>query len=131
MCTSKLPDLSVYTNIHLLQFPFWKSLYINFTISQTLYLNEISCTVKDIFVVYLCYYYSTRIVILRSAVIFNVANLLSYAGRNLAYKLSFAFTSFFFCFATFSSNFLLIYLNKSKISLMLRLWEKKKVFLLI
>lgn len=80
----------------------------------------------DIFVVYLCYYYSIRIVILLSAVIFNVPNLLSYAGRNLAYKLSFAFISFFFCFASFRSNFFLIYVNQSKISLMLRLWKKKK-----
>lgn len=55
---------------------------------------------------------------LLSAVIFNVPNLLSYAGRNFAYRLDFAFISFFFCFTSFSSNFLLIYLNQTKISLM-------------
>lgn len=65
---------------------------------------------------------------LLSAAIFNVPNLLSYAGRNLAYRLDFAFISFFFCFASFSSNFLLIYLNHIKISLM---YSEKKVFLLV
>lgn len=66
---------------------------------------------------------------LLSAAIFNVPNLLSYAGINLAYRLGFAFISFFFCFASFSSHFLLIYLNKTKISLMYT--GKKKVFLLL
>lgn len=53
-----------------------------------------------------------------SDVIFNVPNLVSDAGRQFASKLGFAFTSFFFCFASFISNFLLIYLNQMKINLM-------------
>lgn len=56
--------------------------------------------------VYLCYHYSARIVMLLSAVIFNVPNLLSYAGINLAYSLGFALISFFFCFASYSPHFL-------------------------
>lgn len=54
---------------------------------------------------------------LLSAVVFNVPNLLSYAGINLAYRLSFVLIYFFFYFASFSSHFLLIYINQTKISL--------------
>lgn len=64
---------------------------------------------------------------LLSAVIFNVLNLLSYAGINLACRLGFALISFFFCLASFSSHFLLIYLNQIEISLMYT--GKRKVFL--
>lgn len=130
----KILELSIYTNFHLLQLPLWKFLctYINkfVTIFQRSYLNEINHIMRTFLLAYLCYHYSTRKVMLLSAVIFNVPNLLSYAGINLTYRLDFAFISFSFCFASFSSNFLLIYLNQTKRSLMYA--EKtKKVFLLV
>lgn len=125
----KTSELSVYTNFHLLQFPLWKFLciYINITIFQRLYLNEINHTVRTFLLAYLCYHYSARIVMLLSAVIFNVPNLLSYAGINLECRLGFAFISFFFYFASFTSHFLLIYLNQTKITFIYTGGKKKGI----
>lgn len=104
-----------FTSISTLEITFF---YNNFTICQSLYLNEMNYAVKNTLLVNLCKNVSTRIAMLLNAVTFSMPNLLTYDDRNSAHRLGFAFISFFFCFALFSSNFLLIYPNQTKINLM-------------
>lgn len=86
----------LFTPIPFTTISIWKLflIYTKFLICQDLNLDEKNLHFKGQF-------FSARIALLLSTGIFNV--LISCAGRNLTYRLGFAFISFFFCFSSFSS----------------------------